>query len=215
MNPVPHPEAVRIGNRSVIDDAAVQLIAERGLEAATVRKVATRAGVSPGLVQHHYPTKQALLLAAMARVEAAVQQRMSALKEVETPAGRLRALALCILPLDPTRAAEARVWLAFAARAAVDPAIAAVHATSWQQLEDAITHLLAAHDGDDEPDRPPRDRAAVLLAGLDGLAVAALNEPRRLSADRVAILASHMLHQALDSQHATRLGGVRRARVEL
>lgn len=197
MSGTPHTRPDRTGNRSVIDDAAVQLIADEGLEAATVRKVAARAGVSPGMVQHHYPTKQALLLAAMARVEASVQQRVQTVAEDQPAAAQLHALALEILPLDATRAAEARVWLAFAAKAAVDPVIAAAHATSWQQLENAIAHLLAAHAGENKFDPPVADRAAILLAGLDGLAATAVNEPRRLSPARIETLANHMLHQAL------------------
>lgn len=196
--PSSRPQVSSTENRSVIDFAAVQLIAEHGLEAATVRRVASRAGVSAGLVQHHYPTKQAMLMAAMARVEAAVQQRLHSLDEDASTAVQLQALTRQVLPLDSTRANEARVWLAFTARAAVDPVVATAHASSWQQLENTIAHLLAAHAGDDHPDQPERDRAAVLLAGLDGLAATAVSEPRRLPIARIETLADHMLQRALD-----------------
>ena len=199
MNPSSDSRATPTGNRPVIDDAAVQLIAEQGLEAATVRRVASRAGVSPGLVQHHYPTKQAMLLAAMATVEAAVQQRLRTLDQNDPASVQLQNLIPQILPLDAARAAEARVWLAFTARAAVDPVIAAAHASSWQQLENAIAQLLAAHSGDDHPDPLVRDRAAILLAGLDGLAATAVSEPRRLPIARIEILGDRMLQQALGS----------------
>jgi AcrR family transcriptional regulator len=41
-------------------DAALALFADRGYAATTVRAIAERAGVTPGLVVHHYGTKEAL-----------------------------------------------------------------------------------------------------------------------------------------------------------
>lgn len=41
-------------------NSAVKLIAEQGFEATSVRAIAKGAGVSAGVVQHHFPTKAAL-----------------------------------------------------------------------------------------------------------------------------------------------------------
>ncbi|HEV8172134.1 MAG TPA: helix-turn-helix domain-containing protein, partial [Actinoplanes sp.] len=41
-------------------DAAIRLIAERGTDATTVRDIAREAGVSPGLLRHHFGSKEAL-----------------------------------------------------------------------------------------------------------------------------------------------------------
>jgi AcrR family transcriptional regulator len=43
-----------------IRDAALGLFAERGMERATIRDIAARAGVSLGLVRHHFGAKEAL-----------------------------------------------------------------------------------------------------------------------------------------------------------
>jgi AcrR family transcriptional regulator len=43
-----------------IRDAALDLFADRGVRATSIRDVARVAGVSAGLVQHYYPTKAAL-----------------------------------------------------------------------------------------------------------------------------------------------------------
>ena len=181
--------------RQAITEAAVHLVATHGLEGASVRKVAAQAGVSAGLVQHHFPTKQALLLAAMHQVDAAVQQRLEPLgNDGHSAAEHLRALALELIPLDETRTTEARVWLAFVAAAPANPAIAQTHAATWQELADAFTRLLTHHHG---RDRPEVDRATLLLAGLDGLAVTALAEPQRLPPARLLTLAEHLVEQAL------------------
>jgi AcrR family transcriptional regulator len=60
--PVPPPGAKA---RRALKDAAIALIAERGLGGATVRATAARAGVSKSLAGHHFKS-QALLLAAVA-----------------------------------------------------------------------------------------------------------------------------------------------------
>jgi TetR/AcrR family transcriptional regulator, regulator of cefoperazone and chloramphenicol sensitivity len=54
--------ADRIGSASAerIRDAALQGFAREGVKATSIRDVAAAAGVSPGLVQHHYPSKAAL-----------------------------------------------------------------------------------------------------------------------------------------------------------
>ena len=46
--------------RARIRDAAVRLFAERGSDGTTVRDIAQAAGVSPGLLRHHFGSKEAL-----------------------------------------------------------------------------------------------------------------------------------------------------------
>ena len=47
-------------SRARIRDAALALFAERGIEGATIRDIARRAGVSGGLVRHHFGSKDDL-----------------------------------------------------------------------------------------------------------------------------------------------------------
>jgi TetR/AcrR family transcriptional regulator, regulator of cefoperazone and chloramphenicol sensitivity len=46
--------------RAAIRDEALRLFAERGPDAVTVRQIGTAAGVSPGLVLHHFGSKEGL-----------------------------------------------------------------------------------------------------------------------------------------------------------
>jgi AcrR family transcriptional regulator len=46
--------------RARIRDAALRLFAERGMDGATIRDIAAKAGVSLGLVRHHFGSKEAL-----------------------------------------------------------------------------------------------------------------------------------------------------------
>lgn len=51
--------------RETILASAREAFAERGFDAATVRQIATRAGVDPALVHHYFGTKEQLFLAAV------------------------------------------------------------------------------------------------------------------------------------------------------
>jgi AcrR family transcriptional regulator len=54
--------------RARIRDVALRVIAERGFEGATLRAIAAEAGVSAGLVQHHFGSKDGLRAACDAHV---------------------------------------------------------------------------------------------------------------------------------------------------
>lgn len=61
----------------------MELFAERGVRGSTLQAVAERADVSPGLVQHHYKTKERLL----SEVQAWVLERLT-----DVPAGAASSL---------------------------------------------------------------------------------------------------------------------------
>ncbi|MEO3782343.1 TetR family transcriptional regulator [Actinocorallia sp. B10E7] len=54
------PAAEDLTARARIRDAALLEFAEHGVKGATIRGIAKAAGVSPGLVQHHFGTKEEL-----------------------------------------------------------------------------------------------------------------------------------------------------------
>ncbi len=60
--------------RARIRDAALDLFAERGYRGASIRDVASAAGVSPGLVQHHFGSKEGLRSACDAHVLKTLRQ---------------------------------------------------------------------------------------------------------------------------------------------
>ncbi|MCV2394233.1 TetR/AcrR family transcriptional regulator [Actinotalea sp. M2MS4P-6] len=62
-------------------DTALQLFAERGPDAVSVREVAAAAGVSPGLVVHHFGTKQALREAVDDHVADLLESMLSSLDD--------------------------------------------------------------------------------------------------------------------------------------
>ena len=82
---------------------AIRLIGERGYEAATLREVATRAGVSPGLLYRYFPNKRSVVLALYDELSDEF-----ALRAADAPAGTwrerfLHALELSLEVLGPHR----------------------------------------------------------------------------------------------------------------
>ncbi len=59
---MPPRESVVAERKSRIDDAALEVFAERGFAAATTAEIASRAEVAEGTIFRHYPTKKALLV---------------------------------------------------------------------------------------------------------------------------------------------------------
>jgi AcrR family transcriptional regulator len=57
---VSDPAFEDLTGRARIRDAAIRLFAERGIAGTTVRDIAQLAGVSPGLLRHHFGSKEAL-----------------------------------------------------------------------------------------------------------------------------------------------------------
>jgi AcrR family transcriptional regulator len=66
----------REASRTALLDATIDLLAEQGLAATTTRRVAQTAGVSPGALTHHFPSKVSLLEEAWRRIQGRVLETM-------------------------------------------------------------------------------------------------------------------------------------------
>ena len=174
-------------------DAVVSVLVDEGFEGVSVRKVAARAGVSIGAVQHHFPTKDVMLTAAMDRASAEFGQRLTARIPGDATAEQaLRAVADELLGLGAERRTASVLWLARLARASVDEPTRRTHARDWQEVEDLLSGLLQGSRPGVAAERN-REDAAGLLALLDGLALAALAEPDRMPPERAERLLAGVL----------------------
>lgn len=98
-------------------EAVVEVIAERGLEGATMRNVGA-AGISLAQVQYYFRSKDELVAAAFRHVIELFDLKLATVDLSGPPRRVLRQALELWLPLDETRARDARVWLAFSAAAA-------------------------------------------------------------------------------------------------
>jgi AcrR family transcriptional regulator len=140
--------------RARIRDAALEQFAEHGFEGTTIRGIAQAAGVSAGLVQHHFGSKEGLRQACDDAVLELVRRKIAATQDGEiTNPSFLAALYAAGAPL-----------VRYLARAAVDRSSAA--AALLDEIVSGSEVFLTAT----WPERfPPgsqrtRDAAAVLVA---------------------------------------------------
>ncbi|NML52512.1 TetR family transcriptional regulator [Streptomyces sp. R302] len=160
--------------RRLIAEAVCHLADERGLEGVTLRDVAARAQVSMGAVQRCFRTKDEMLVFALEHIGERIGERVQA-RLVRSPAQSagtaLGHAATELSLLREEHRAEARVWLAFVAQAAVSEALASTLRANYAPLEEAFTRLIeeAAEGTARTAPLDPRREARTLLALADGL----------------------------------------------
>ena len=156
-------------------EAVVDVIAERGLEAATMRNVAAAAEISLAQVQYYFRSKDDLVAAAFQHVTESFDTKLATV-DLSGPARKVLREALELwLPIDESRARDARVWLAFSAAAATSPALQEIAAATDNELRVAFARLLDAAAADGE--LPEVSDTALLLAVVDGLVIQGLALP--------------------------------------
>jgi AcrR family transcriptional regulator len=186
---------IRQNRRRELTDVLLAITATRGLDQVSVREVASAAGVSIGTVQHYFATKDQMLVFAFRQVVEQTQARVAGIDSGTGPRQALAAALREMLPLDQTRLSECRVYLAFAARAATSPALAAVQAETLSaihaELQQALSDAAAArHQG---PALDAALQARLLLAVVDGLMLDAVSAPGTLTpADLEAALDAYL-----------------------
>jgi TetR/AcrR family transcriptional repressor of bet genes len=169
--------------------AVEKILVSRGIEDVSIRNVAAAASVSVGAVQHHFQTKDALLIAAMDKVsDDVVQQVMAATDPAADARTNLAAVCRIIGGVDEESRTASVVWLAYASKATTSDAVAQAHRESWRLMEDALFALM--REGNPALER---DDAATLLALLDGIAIARATEADRMSALRAERIISAFL----------------------
>ena len=186
--------------RRELAHAVWRVIRRQGVDQASVRTVALEAGWSPGALRHYFATQSELLAFAMRLVVERIEGRIAAINQATDPREAVEQVLHELLPLDDERRAENEVWLAFTARALIDPALRdqhnEVHAALHQACASSIQTLAAA--GNDNAGQAPALEAERLHALIDGLALhTALRRDLMRPEQIVAVVRLHL--DALDN----------------
>src|SRR5271154_2528623 len=80
----------RAATRTALLDAAIDCLAEEGYAKTTTRRIAQRAGVTPGALQHHFATRAELLGQARRHLGSKVAQKMFEDRPADIASLRLR-----------------------------------------------------------------------------------------------------------------------------
>jgi AcrR family transcriptional regulator len=161
--------------REHIGDAVLHLIASRGLEAASLRNVATQAQVSMGAVQHYFTTRQDMIAFALTyNYERSTRRIPKLIADAAGPLttrDTLRIVLIDLLCLDGESREGARLAAAILAGAMVDEQIAETARTAYRGVFGFLTQQLrvASQHGELKPGTEPERAALYLHAVVEGL----------------------------------------------
>lgn len=178
--------------RRDLGEAVWRVIRREGVEHASVRNVASEAGLSTGSLRHFFASQAELQVFAMQLVIDRVEDRVARTALPPDPLAAAKLALTELLPLDEDRAAENQVWVAFTARAMVDERLRVLQHDAYNRLRRAsrawIDRLLVSSS--DELRDLETER---LFALIDGLAVHAAIRPDQANPDRLRAVLNHHL----------------------
>ncbi|MEV6796599.1 TetR/AcrR family transcriptional regulator [Streptomyces sp. NPDC051320] len=194
--------------RRMITEALCRLASTSGLEGVSLGQVAAEAGVSKGLVQHYFHSKDQMLLYATGYLRERVERRITELVDSadSDPRARLRAILAALLPTDDASRTQALVANAFFIRALTDPVLASLFRRGNALLRGAIAMQIRASQRDVAPllDLDPVREADILLALVGGLGNALLLR-QQTPAAAMAILDDQLDRGVIAPHHSASL----------
>ncbi len=181
--------------------ATIDCLAEQGWAATSLAVVATRAGVSRGAAQHHFPTRETLFTAAVDHVtELRLAQVRSRAANLPSGGSRTEAVVDMLVRLytGPPFVAALQVWVAASADPALRDQVLPLEARVGRAAHRAALELLDADES--APGVREAVQATLDLARGLGLANLLTNDARRRH--RVVRQWARMLDAALQDINA-------------
>jgi TetR/AcrR family transcriptional regulator, transcriptional repressor of bet genes len=176
MTHTAQPETRSGRRRREVAEAARRVITRKGLERTTLRDISREGGFTTGVLMHHFPDKQAVIvgtfLSASEDFEAYVRRELAA---AHSPEELLQTLVRVSVPDDPERRAEWRLWSEMWTYAGHDRGFAEQLIATDARWEELIADVLerACAAGLLRPDLDARTEAPILARLVDGLGLRA------------------------------------------
>jgi TetR/AcrR family transcriptional repressor of bet genes len=172
------PPGVR---REALIEATLACLRKYGHEGLSVRRIGAEAGVSPGLITHHFPSVSALTAAAYETLSMSLLHSFDqrAREADVSPRERLRRFYDAWFAPALLDTALFNTWLVFWSMISHDAGVRAVHDRTYAAYRAALESLLGElHGTEGVPRFRLRPAAIALAALLDGLWIEASINPR-------------------------------------
>ena len=193
--PKPEPKFRRIAaaqRRASLIAATLQCLRQHGHEGASVRRISAAAGVSMGLINHHFPGSASLIAAAydsLADLLLTSMRRQADEAGAQASRGRLRRFFEASFAPEVLDPGLFRIWLVFWSMVPHSQEMRAVHERTYGRYRQTLESLLDQLRR--EPGVPPFRIAAAaigLSALMDGLWVElSLNPSAFRATDAIAL----------------------------
>jgi len=176
--------------------ACIESIHEDGPEAASLARIAKRAGLTAGIVGHYFGDKAELMEATMRHLGRELgRETARRLAAADTPLDRLYAVIDANLAPDQFRPDTSAVWLTFWSRVNHSPRLARLQRINTARLHSTLRHALRALLPGREDD--VRRITLGLSTLIDGLWLRAALDHGGIDPEQTRALAVHYLHAAL------------------
>lgn len=164
--------------RERIVEAALRVLGTKGYVGTSLKDIAVEADVTPALIYHYFDSKEDLLLATMASVQAKLHRAVDAAGEgVSDPFERI---AATVDEAAAQFAAHPEFFRLIADMWGLGLSRPSIRRKALQMLETGIARQAAqireyyAELGGTEPPVPAEDLAAAIVAAIDGIALSAM-----------------------------------------
>jgi AcrR family transcriptional regulator len=187
------PPTVR---REALIEATLACLRKWGHEGLSARRIGAAAGVSPGLITHHFPSVSALIAATYETLSMSLLQSIEqhARAQDASPPERLRRFyeaSFAPALLDP---GLFNTWLVFWSMISHDAGVRAVHDRTYAAYRAALESLLGQLQRSEAPRFSLRPAAIALAALLDGLWIEASINPRSFRPAEAVALCEDWTH---------------------
>ena len=157
--------------REALVEATLQCLKKYGHDGASVRRISAAAGVSIGLINHHFPSKSGLIAEAYETLALSLQDSLAgAQNRATSPRKRLSDFFRASFAPELLDPQLFNVWVVFWSMVAHSPEIRAVHDRTYGKYRSILETLLGELvKSGAAPRLKLRSAAIALSALLDGL----------------------------------------------
>lgn len=198
-------EAVR---RRDLIEAAYETFLEYGLGGMTVARIGQRAGMSHGLVNYYFKTKDELLTSVVRYANRTIMEEVRRrLRGLKAPRERLLAIVDSHFPVQAFNRATANAWISFYAAVPNNQAFERLHVIYYRRLHSNLIHDLRQLMPEEDAQRIARGISML----IDGIWMRCGVDPEGVSREAAVGLITHYLDSALPANEAPILDAATRA----
>lgn len=183
--------------RKMIVETAWGIITNEGIDKASIRRIASEAGMSTGALRHYFSNQDELLLFILEYYLARGKERSENKSWSQNPLGAVRETLLELVPVDRDKQTETSVWLVFVIRsltsAALNTKIIELTEGEYVFMEALFDILIKA--GQVSKDIPIEIEKLRLAAVIEGISVHALLRPDIFTIEKTEQIITHHLNE--------------------
>lgn len=183
--------------RKIIAETAWKIIETEGIEKASIRRIASEAGMSTGALRHYFSNQDELLLFIMEYFLARGKERSENKSWSTNPLIAVQETLLELVPVDRDKQTETSVWLVFAIRSLTSVALNAKKDELIEGeyiLMEALLEILikAGYINKDINIEIEKLRLSVVI---EGLSIHALLRPDIFTIEKTEQIITHHLNE--------------------